>query len=118
VRLGGYDVYLNVAGGYRVSEPAADLAVAAALVSSLTGAILPADAVFYGEIGLSGATRPVNQTQARLKEAEKLGFARAFVPAGGREGARGQLEIREIADLAELVATLAAKRPDARAKAV
>jgi len=110
VRLGGHDVYLNVAGGYRVSEPAADLAVAAALVSSLTGAILPADAVFFGEIGLSGATRPVSQAQMRLKEAEKLGFAQAYIPAGGREGGRGALQVREFADLGELVATLAAKR--------
>ena len=61
VQLGGHDVYLNVAGGLRISEPAADLAVAAALVSSLAGAPLPPDAVYFGEIGLSGAVRPVAQ---------------------------------------------------------
>ena len=83
VRLPGHDVYLNVAGGYRISEPAADLAVAAALVSSLTGLALPADCVYFGEISLSGAVRPVSHAQQRLKEAEKLGFGRAVLPLGG-----------------------------------
>ena len=69
VRLSGHDVYLNVAGGLRIQEPAADLAAAAALVSSLAHAPLPADAVYFGEISLSGAVRPVAQTAARLKEA-------------------------------------------------
>ncbi len=80
VSFGPRDVYLNVAGGLRVSEPAADLAVAAALVSSLADAPLPRDAVVFGEIALSGAVRPVTQPEARLKEAAKLGFARAFAP--------------------------------------
>ena len=69
VRLGGHDVYLNVAGGLRIDEPAADLAAAAALVSSLANAPLPADAVYFGEVSLSGAVRPVAQAAARLKEA-------------------------------------------------
>ena len=77
VKLSGYDVYLNVAGGLRIQEPAADLAAAAALVSSLVNAPLPTDAVYFGEISLSGAVRPVAQTSARLKEAAKLGFGRA-----------------------------------------
>src|SRR3984885_7443265 len=80
VRLGGHDVYLNVAGGLRIQEPAADLAAAAALVSSLANAPLPADAVYFGEISLSGAVRPVAQSASRLKEAAKLGFARAVMP--------------------------------------
>jgi DNA repair protein RadA/Sms len=80
VRLGGHDVYLNVAGGLKIAEPAADLAAAAALVSSLTGAVLPSDTVYFGEIGLSGAIRPVNHAAARLKEAAKLGFASAVAP--------------------------------------
>ena len=75
-----HDVYLNVAGGYRITEPAADLAVAAALVSSLTGLALPADCVYFGEISLSGAVRPVAHAQQRLKEAEKLGFGQAVLP--------------------------------------
>ena len=78
--FGTHDVYLNVAGGYRISEPAADLAVAAALVSSLTGLALPADCVYFGEISLSGAIRPVAHAQQRLKEAEKLGFGQAVLP--------------------------------------
>ena len=84
VNLGGHDVYLNVAGGLRIVEPAADLAAAAALVSSLANAPLPADAVYFGEVSLSGAVRPVAQAAARLKEAQKLGFARAVVPEAAR----------------------------------
>ena len=86
VRLGQHDVYLNVAGGLRIHEPAADLAAAAALVSSLATCALPADAVYFGEIALSGAVRPVAQAAARLKEAAKLGFRRAT--SAGRLGAR------------------------------
>ncbi|MGR7996659.1 DNA repair protein RadA [Xanthobacter sp. ZOL 2024] len=111
VRLGGHDVYLNVAGGLRIGEPAADLAVAAALVSSLTGAPLPADAVYFGEASLTGAVRPVSQGPARLKEAAKLGFARAVIPAGGQEGADGLVEIDSISSLAQLVAGIAARAP-------
>jgi DNA repair protein RadA/Sms len=85
VRFATHDVYLNVAGGYRISEPAADLAVAAALVSSLTGLALPADCVYFGEISLSGAIRPVAHAQQRLKEAEKLGFGQAVLPQGSEE---------------------------------
>lgn len=80
LKLGAHDVYLNVAGGLRADEPAADLAAAAALVSSLTGAVLPADQVYFGEIGLSGSVRPVIHTGLRLKEAGKLGFRRAVIP--------------------------------------
>jgi DNA repair protein RadA/Sms len=80
VTLAAHDVYLNVAGGLRIQEPAADLAAAAALLSSLANAALPADAVYFGEISLSGTVRPVTQSSARLKEAQKLGFSRAVVP--------------------------------------
>ncbi|WP_173931287.1 DNA repair protein RadA [Chelativorans sp. Marseille-P2723] len=85
VRLSSHDVYLNIAGGYRITEPAADLAVAAALVSSLTGLALPADCVYFGEISLSGAVRPVAHAASRLKEAEKLGFTQAVMPPGNEE---------------------------------
>src|ERR1700749_3929258 len=84
VKMGGYDVYLNVAGGLRIVEPAADMAAAAALISSMANAPLPADAVYFGEVSLSGAVRPVAQAAARLKEAQKLGFARAVVPEAAR----------------------------------
>jgi DNA repair protein RadA/Sms len=108
VRLSGHDVYLNVAGGLRIQEPAADLAAAAALVSSLANAPLPADAVYFGEISLSGAVRPVAQTGARLKEAQKLGFARAIVPEAARSEAGEQaLSLQFVAKLTSLVADIA-----------
>jgi DNA repair protein RadA/Sms len=74
------EVYLNVAGGYRLADPAADLAVAAALVSSLAERPVPAECVVLGEIALSGEIRPVAHAGLRLKEAAKLGFERAWVP--------------------------------------
>ncbi|CAN0653332.1 DNA repair protein RadA [Nitratireductor aquimarinus] len=108
VRFATHDVYLNVAGGYRISEPAADLAVAAALVSSLTGLALPADCVYFGEISLSGAVRPVAHAASRLKEAEKLGFAQAVMPPGSEDGS-GAIAARSARPeaLAELVARIA-----------
>jgi DNA repair protein RadA/Sms len=107
VRLSGHDVYLNVAGGLRITEPAADLAAAAALVSSLAHAPLPADAVFFGEVSLSGAIRPVAQTAARLKEAQKLGFARAIVPEAARSEGPDGFVLSTIGTLANLVADIA-----------
>jgi DNA repair protein RadA/Sms len=105
--FGNTDVYLNVAGGLRISEPAADLAVAAALVSSLTDQPTPAGSVIFGEIGLSGEIRAVGQTEARLKEAAKLGFSRALCPRRRRnEGDRGEqsgLAVSEMTVLADLV---------------
>ena len=80
ISFAGHDVYLNVAGGLRVSEPAADLAVAAALVSARQDYALDADAVFFGEISLSGGLRPVAQPDARIREAGKLGFGCVFAP--------------------------------------
>jgi DNA repair protein RadA/Sms len=71
---------LNVAGGLRISEPAADLAVAAALISAFSGQLLPSRIVVFGEIGLGGEIRGVKQTDVRLKEAEKLGFECALIP--------------------------------------
>ncbi|MDO8838270.1 MAG: DNA repair protein RadA [Parvibaculum sp.] len=108
--LGGQDVYLNVAGGLRINEPAADLAVAAALISSVTGQPLPSDCVIFGEISLSGAVRPVNQMETRLKEAEKLGFLRAILPAMAARSRPGTgLAFTEISDLQGLIAHLATK---------
>jgi DNA repair protein RadA/Sms len=107
VRLSGHDVYLNVAGGLRIAEPAADVAAAAALVSSLARASLPADAVYFGEVSLSGAVRPVAQTATRLKEAQKLGFGRAIVPEAARTDAPQGFALSSIAALSELVADIA-----------
>ena len=78
-----HDVYLNVAGGLKITEPAADLAAAAALVSSISNVALPPDRVYFGEISLSGAVRPAGHMLARLKEAQKLGFKQVLLPAAG-----------------------------------
>ncbi len=109
--VGANDIYLNIAGGLRIAEPAADLAVAAALVSALTETPVPADAVVFGEIALSGDVRPVGHTEARLKEAAKLGFAEAWMPSGRgksrRATAASGLETAAIGHLSELVERLA-----------
>ena len=99
----GLDVYLNVAGGMRISEPAADLAVAAALLSAREDVALPADMAVFGEISLSGALRPVGQAENRLKEARKLGFNAAIVPAGGKLTGDGGLSLTQMKDLATFV---------------
>ncbi len=74
MRFGSHDVYLNVAGGLRLAEPAADLAVAAALVSSRAGVATPRESVYFGEVSLSGAVRPVAQTAPRLQRGGTAGF--------------------------------------------
>jgi DNA repair protein RadA/Sms len=102
VPFAGLDVYLNVAGGLRVTEPAADLAVAAALLSAREDSELPLDTVVFGEISLSGAVRPVGQTETRLKEARKLGFARAILPEGSKTGASDGETVQAIPDLPTL----------------
>lgn len=103
ISFAGLDVYLNVAGGLRISEPAADLAVAAALLSAREDAALPADCVVFGELSLSGALRPVGQTENRLKEAQKLGFTAAIAPAGSKTGSDSGLAVQKIADLTGFV---------------
>jgi DNA repair protein RadA/Sms len=79
------EVYLNVAGGYRLADPAADLAVAAALISALGDKPLPREAVWFGEVSLAGEVRPVAHSGIRQREAAKLGFGRAFGPSGGAQ---------------------------------
>jgi DNA repair protein RadA/Sms len=106
VRLGDCEVYLNVAGGLRIAEPAADLAVAAALVSSRLNVPLPSDTVYFGEVSLSGSVRPVSHASARLKEAQKLGFTGAVTPVS-RE-AEPPVPGARVAALADLVARIAA----------
>ncbi len=99
----GYDVYLNVAGGLKISEPAADLAVAAALLSALQNIPLPTDTVIFGEISLSGALRPANQTENRLKEAKKLGFSRAVAPTLEKQAGLKHMRQEKVVDLASFV---------------
>jgi DNA repair protein RadA/Sms len=104
VGFGDRDVYLNVAGGLKVTEPAADLAAAAALVSSALEAALPQDCVVFGEISLSGDVRPVARTEMRLKEAAKLGFRQALGPAGASESAG--VRLTAVARLADAVSRI------------
>ncbi len=114
LRLSASDVYLNVAGGLRVGEPAADLAVAAALASAATETATDAGTVYFGEVGLSGEVRQVAQADARLKEAQKLGFSAACLP---RRVARGDrklapppgLRLNEIGHLSDLIAAFTGK---------
>ena len=109
LKLAGSDVFLNVAGGLRIGEPAADLAVAAALVSAATGQPTSAGSVYFGEVGLSGEIRQVSQAESRLKEAQKLGFEQAILPrriarGGQRLVAPEGMNLHELGHLSDLVA--------------
>jgi DNA repair protein RadA/Sms len=101
--LGSRDVYLNVAGGLRISEPAADLAAAAALASSALDVALPQDCVVFGEISLSGEIRPVSRTEARVRESAKLGFRQVLGP---RDAEPGPLKLAGVARLADAIARI------------
>ncbi|WBU52475.1 DNA repair protein RadA [Paracoccus sp. SCSIO 75233] len=103
IPFAGLDVFLNVAGGMRVMEPAADLAIAAALLSAREDAALPAECATFGEISLSGALRPVAQAENRLKEALKLGFSQAIIPASQKADGAGNMRLDRISDLAGFV---------------
>jgi DNA repair protein RadA/Sms len=105
VAIGPNDVYLNVAGGLRISEPAADLAVAAALASALSGVPVPGDMIVFGEIGLSGEVRGVGQIDQRLKEAAKLGFKHAMIPAfrGKKSVSIPDLKLTEVQHLKDIL---------------
>jgi DNA repair protein RadA/Sms len=99
--FGDKDVYLNVAGGLRIIEPAADLAAAAALASSALDTPLPQDCVVFGEISLSGEVRQVSRMEGRLKEAAKLGFGQALAPSAAIDSA--VMPIMGLGRLAEAV---------------
>ena len=114
LRMGATDVYLNIAGGLRVMEPAADLAVAAALASAATDTPTHAGTVYFGEVGLSGEIRQVAQADARLKEAAKLGFEAACSPRRLARGNRATavpdgLRLNEMGHLSDLVAQFTGK---------
>lgn len=116
IKFATHDVFLNIAGGLKITEPAADLAVAGALLSSLSGVPLAPESVFFGEISLSGAVRAVSHTPTRLKEAAKLGFATAFLPQASipkKKPDSGGLKLAGQADLTALVAMIAAGKPRA-----
>ncbi len=105
--FGGNEVYLNIAGGLRIAEPAADLACALALISALTDRPVPEDIAIFGEVGLSGEIRRVTQSESRLREAAKLGFRRALAPQvvkGGRSAAKIEgLELLEVGHLQDMI---------------
>jgi DNA repair protein RadA/Sms len=101
--FGTCDVFLNVAGGFRIAEPAADLAVAAALASAALARPLPAETVVFGEIGLAGEVRAVARADARLKEAAKLGFGSAIVPPRRGTGAAAGPRLIEIGHIGDLL---------------
>ncbi len=105
LRTGTRDVYLSVTGGYRIAEPAGDLAAAAALASSLLDKPVPAKTVFFGEVALSGAVRPVGRLETRLKEAARLGFNCAFTPPGAPEQVDG-LRVIGVSHLQKLIDAL------------
>jgi DNA repair protein RadA/Sms len=102
IRLSDKEVYLNVTGGFRIQEPAADLAVAAALLSALSDQPIPKDTAIFGEIGLSGEVRAVAHMERRLKEAGKLGFRSVWTPPlhGGRHGGGDHRVIDDVHALA------------------
>ncbi len=109
----GLDVYLNVAGGLRITEPAADLAVAAALISAREDATVDPSCVVFGEISLSGALRPVSQTENRLKEAAKLGFATALLPTLTKRSAAPEgMTLRQMSDLAGFAEAIFGLKPE------
>lgn len=111
LRFSDREVYLNVAGGLKISEPAADLAVAAALVSALTDCPVDNKRIFFGEIGLSGEIRPASRTELRLKEAEKLGFERALTAAEVSAKSQG-VQVETLAQVQDLVAFIAGAEYD------
>ena len=106
ISFSGLDVYMNVAGGMRITEPAADLAVAAALISARYDTPLPNDTVIFGEISLSAALRPVAQTDSRLKEAQKLGFHNVVAPISKKSRKMTGIKIQEMSDLKKFVEEL------------
>jgi DNA repair protein RadA/Sms len=104
VPLSGRDIFLNVAGGLKISETAADLAVAAALISSVTGRPAPQRTVFFGEVALSAELRQVAQSDARLKEAAKLGFDNAVMPRPRKASAQqSQIKLSQPTTLPDLI---------------
>jgi DNA repair protein RadA/Sms len=95
ISLTNHDVYLNIAGGIKINEPAADLAVAGAIYSAKENIIFPPNTVSFGEISLSGAVRQVSQIESRLKEAEKLGFIEAITATRNKKTSPNAINVQE-----------------------
>ena len=92
-KLGQKDVFLNIAGGLRVSDPGMDLAVISSVLSSSLDMAIDRDTCLAGEVGLSGEIRPVNRIEQRITEAEKLGFSRIIIPANNLKGFKSKVKI-------------------------
>jgi DNA repair protein RadA/Sms len=105
VNLSQHDIFINVVGGLRLTEPAADLALAATLISSYLDAPVPPDTVLFGEIGLSGEVRGVSQGRARIAEAAKLGFSRVVTSKASLSGASpvGEIDCVGISSVSEVM---------------
>jgi DNA repair protein RadA/Sms len=106
LQLGQQDVFVNVAGGIRITEPSADLGLALSIVSNLRGVPLPDGTVVVGELGLAGEVRRVSQLERRLQEAARHGLKRALIPAGARAGRPTGLDVVEVRTLAEAISAL------------
>lgn len=117
IPLSQSEIYLNIAGGLKITEPAADLAVAAALLSSKYNTVIPSDTILFGEVSLAGEVRPVSQADLRLKEAAKLGFKRAIIPAGGKKSYKSSdLKVAPIQHLKDLLPLLQTQNTPSKAK--
>jgi DNA repair protein RadA/Sms len=108
IPLMGCDIYLNAAGGLQVAEPASDLAIVAAVLSSFRNRAIAPKTILLGEFALSGEVRPVSQVQLRLREAETMGFAKCVLPAGNLPlleavGRMELLPVRTVQELSDLV---------------
>jgi DNA repair protein RadA/Sms len=109
--LGQADIFVNVAGGIRVTEPAADLGLALSIVSNMRdNQPLPGRTVVIGELGLTGEVRRVSQLERRLNEAARHGFTRAIIPAGQLTGAPAGIDVVEVRDLSEAIASAFSSR--------
>jgi DNA repair protein RadA/Sms len=114
VSLANHDVYLNIAGGIKINEPAADLAVAGAIYSAKENIVFPLNTVSFGEISLSGAVRQVSQIESRLKEAEKLGFIEAITATRNKKTSSNGINVREINNLRGFISMMQKYRGSAK----
>ena len=107
-KLNQKDVFLNITGGLKVFDPALDMAVVVAVMSSNLDIPVSRKTVFIGEVGLSGEVRAVNRIEQRIKEAEKLGFEKAYIPKNNLKGSKESLkiELAEVSNVAQLIKSI------------
>ena len=109
--MGGQDVYLNIAGGMKLNEPAVDLGIIATVASAYKNTPIPKDTVVIGEVGLTGEVRRINLIEKRLKEAEKLGFKKCIIPENNKKGLKNEfkLDIIGVTNIGEALRKLGIK---------